>query len=179
MKRVSVGIACVLVVFLGDAISEVFSRDGNPAQHQGANQVLLADSGGNPWAVPAERQRNDRLPAYITNPKYATKEDLETKLNDGKKGQYNSARPVPQPRPPGYGAQLGLPAVPNIYAPYSGAPYGYQPGFPAYPGAGVMPGMGTPYMGTPGFGGNPLISPYGNIYDNVVPYQGTQPSSSD
>jgi hypothetical protein len=43
----------------------------------------------------------------------------------------------------------------------------------------MMPGMGTPYMGAPGFGGNPLITPYGNIYGNVVPYQEKQPSSDD
>jgi len=175
MNRASVSIAFITVVILGNAISEDFSRGENPAQYQGASQVLLAGSGDNPWAAPDPRQRRGRLPSYITNPKYATKEDVETKLNDGNKQRSNSsipAQPLQQVQP-GYGAPLGLPAVPHIYAPY------YQPGYPAYPGAGMMPGMGAPYMGNPGFGGNPLITPYGNIYGNVVPYQGTQPSSGD
>lgn len=178
MKRVSGGVAFVLVVFLGNAISDALSRDENPVQYQGANQVQLA-AGDNPWAIPPQRQQKGRLPEYITNPKYPTKEDIETKLNDGKKEKHSSDKPVQPQAPPGYGGQLGLPAIPNIYAPYSTTPYGYQPGYPAYPGAGVLPGMGTPYMGDPGFGGNPLLSPYGNIYGNVVPYQGTEPSSSD
>ena len=172
---VSVCIAFVLVVFLENAISGGYSRGDDPAQYQGASQMLLAESGGNPWARPRQQQGAGGLPSYITNPKYATKEDVETKLNDANKQRSNSSIPA-QPRQqiqPGYGAPLGLPAVPQIYAPY------YQPGYPVYPGAGMMPGMGTPYMGNPGFGGNPLITPYGNIYGNVVPYQGTQPSSGD
>jgi len=175
MNRASVGIAFITVVILDNAISEDFSRGDNPAQYQGASQVILAGSGDNPWAAPDPRQRRGRLPSYITNPKYATKEDLETKLNDGNKQRSNSsipAQPLQQVQP-GYGAPLGLPAVPHIYAPY------YQPGYPAYPGAGMMPGMGAPYMGNPGFGGNPLITPYGNIYGNVVPYQESKPSSGE
>jgi len=177
MNRVSVGVAFVTVVFLGNAISEGFSRGDDPAQYRGANQVLLAESGSNPWALPDPGQERGRLPSYITDPKYATEEDLKTRLNYGNKGRNDRGQ---QPQP-GYGAPLGLPAVPNIYAPYSGVPYGYQPGYPAYPGAGVMPGIGTPYMGGgTGFGGNPLITPYGNIYGNeVTPYQETQPSSDD
>jgi len=175
MNKVSVGVAFVLVVFLGDAISDGFSRGDDTTQYQGANRVLLADSGDNPWAIPQQRRRRGGLPSYITDPKYATKEDVETKLSDGNKEQSNSgkqAQPQQQAQP-GYGAPLGLPAVPNIYAPYSGAPYGYQPGYqtyPAYPGSGVMPGLGTPYMGGgTGYGGNPLLTPYGNIYGNVPP----------
>jgi len=179
MNRASVGIAFITVVLLDNAISEDFSRGDNPAQYQGASQVLLAGSGDNPWAAPDRRQRRGRLPSYITNPKYATKEDIETKLNHANKQPGNSSRPVQQQPQTGYGAQLGLPAVPQIYAPYSGMPYGYQPGYPAYPGAGMMPGMGTPYMGSPGFGGNPLVTPYGNIYGNTAPYQETRPSSED
>ena len=175
MNMVSVCIAFVLAVFLGNAISGGYSRSDDPSQYQGASQMLLAESGDNPWARPQQRQGAGGLPSYITNPKYATEEDVETKLNDANKQRSNSSIPA-QPRQqiqPGYGAPLGLPAVPQIYAPY------YQPGYPVYPGAGMMPGMGTPYMGNPGFGGNPLITPYGNIYGNVVPYQGTQPSSGD
>lgn len=82
----------------------------------------------------------------------------------------------------GYGLPSGLPQAPQIYAPYS-MPYGIQPGYPAYPaypGYGGFPGMGSPYMGDiTGFGGNPLITPYGNIYGNVVPYQDTRPGSDD
>jgi hypothetical protein len=175
MNMVSVGIAFVLVVFLGNAISDGYSRGDYPAQYQGANQVLLADSGDNPWARPPPRQDTGGLPSYITNPKYATKEDVETNLNDANKQRRNSGIPA-QPQQqiqPGYGAPLGLPTVPYIYAPY------YQPGYPGYPGAGMLPGMGTPYMGAPGYGGNPLLTPYGNIYGNVAPYQGTQPSSDE
>jgi len=175
---VSVGVAFVLVIYLGNAISGDFSRGDNPAQYQGANQVLLAESGDNPWARPQQRQHGGSLPAYITNPKYATEEDVETKLNNGNKQGRNSGIPA-QPQQqvqPGY----GVPATPHTYAPYSASPYGYQPGYPAYPGAGMMPGMGTPYMGgSTGFGGNPYVTPYGNIYGNGVPYQGTQPSSED
>ncbi len=173
MVRVSV--AFVLVVFLGNAISGGYSRGDDPAQYQGASQMLLAESGDNPWARPQQRQGAGGLPSYITNPKYATKEDVETKLNDGNKQRSNSGMPT-QPQQqvqPGYGAPSSLPAVPHVYTPY------YQPGYPAYPGAGMMPGMGTPYMGGTGFGGNPLITPYGNIYGNVAPYQQTQPSSDD
>lgn len=180
MNMVSVGVAFVLVVFLGNAIPGGYTRSDDPAQYRGANQVLLAESGGNPWARPQQQQRGGMLPSYITNPKYATKEDVETKLNDANKQRSNSGKPVqPQQAQPGYGAPLGLPAVPHIYTPYPASPYGYQPGYPAYPGAGMMPGLGTPYMGGTGFGGNPLITPYGNIYGNVAPYQETQPSSND
>jgi hypothetical protein len=171
MNMVSVCIAFVLVVFLDNAISGGYSRGDDPAQYQGASQMLLAESGDNPWARPQQRQGAGGLPSYITNPKYATKEDVETKLNDGNKQRSSGipAQPLQQVQP-GYGAPLGLPAVPQIYAPY------YQPG---YPGAGMMPGMGMPYMGGPGFGGNPLITPYGNIYGNVVPYQESKPSSGE
>lgn len=177
MKMVSVGIAFVLVVFLGNAISDGYSRGDYPAQDQGANQVLLADSGDNPWARPPPQQGTGGLPSYITNPKYATKEDVETNLNDANRQRGRGGNPA-QPQQqiqPGYGAPLGLPAVPYIYAPY------YQPGYPGYPGAGVLPGMGAPYMGAPGYGGNPLLTPYGNIYGNVVPYQdqNTQPPPDD
>jgi len=182
MNKVSVGVACVSVIFLGNAISEDFSRGGNPAQYQGANQVLLAGS-DNPWAAPDPRQKGSRLPSYITDPKYATEEDLETKLNHGNKERNYSRQPAQQQSQPGYGTPLGLPAVPQVYTPYSTGPYGYQPGYPGYPGypgVGAMPGMGTPYMGNgTGFGGNPLVTPYGNIYGNEAPYQETQPSSSD
>ncbi len=175
---VSVGVAFVLVVFLGTAISGGITRGNDPAQYQGANQVLLADSGDNPWARPQQRQGTGGLPSYITNPKYATKEDVETKLNNGNKQRSNSGIPAQpqQQAQPGYGAPLGLPTVPHIYTPYSAQPYGYQPG---YPGAGMMPGMGSPYMGGTGFGGNPLTTPYGNIYGNTVPYQQTQPPADD
>jgi hypothetical protein len=174
MNMVSVCIALVQVVFLSNVIAGDYSNN-DPAQYQGANQVLLAESGGNPWARPQQKQDTGGLPSYITNPKYATKEDVETKLNNGNRQRSNSGI-VTQPQQqfqPGYGAPLGLPAVPYIYSPY------YQPAYPAYPGAGMLPGLGTPYMGSPGFGGNPLITPYGNIYGNVVPYQGTQPSSDE
>ena len=173
---VSVGVAFVLVLFLGNAISGGLARGDDPALYQGANQVLLAESGGNPWARPQQPHRGGTLPSYITNPKYATKEDVETKLNDVNKQRSSGNQVQPQQQvQPGYGAPLGLPAVPHIYTPYPASPYGY----PAYPGAGMMPGMGTPYMGGTGFGGNPLITPYGNIYGNVMPYQQTQPSSDD
>jgi hypothetical protein len=176
IKMVSVCIAFVPVVFLANAIAAGYTRGDDPAQYQGASQMLLAESGDNPWALPQRPQGAGGLPSYITNPKYATKEDVETKLNDGNKQRSNSGTPA-QPQQqvqPGYGAApLGLPAVPQIYAPY------YQPGYPVYPGTGMMPGMGMPYMGNPGFGGNPLITPYGNIYGNVVPYQESQPSSGD
>jgi len=187
MKKVSIGIAFLLVVYLGNAISEGFIRGGAPVQNQHADQMLLAESGGNPWARPDPRQERGRLPSYITNPRYATEEDRVTILNHGNKEQNSSGRPAQQQRQqqqnqqqqlPGYGAGVGLPQIPHIYAPYSGMQYGYQPGYPSYPGMGGVPGLGTPYMGNPpGFGGNPLVSPYGNIYGNVVPYQQTAPSS--
>jgi len=192
MKKVSIGIAFLLVVFLGNAISEGFIRGGAPMQYQQADQMLIAESGGNPWARPDPRQQRGRLPSYITNPRYATQEDIETKLNHGNKEQNNSAQPaqqmqqhqLQQQQQPGYGAGVGLPQIPHIYAPYSAMQYGYQPGYPSYPsypsypGMGGAPGMGSPYMGNiPGFGGNPLVSPYGNIYGNVVPYQQAAPSS--
>lgn len=177
MNGVSFGVAFVLIVFSGSAVSDSYSRTDTSVRNRDAGQVLLAGSGDNPWALPDQRRGERRLPEYITNPKYATEEDRETKLNYGKKEQTNSGRPVQQPVPQGYGAPLGLPAVPNIYAPYSGAPYGYQPGYPVYPGMGTLPGMGAPYTGDTGFGGNPMVSPYGNIYGTGVPYQETQPSS--
>lgn len=173
MDRISVGVALVLMVLTGNAIPDGYSRGNVAARHGGAGQVLLADSGGNPWALPDPRRQGGRLPEYITNPKYATKEDIETKLDHGSKNAHNGAgrgqQVVPQQ---GYGAPLGLPAVPQIYA-----PYGYQPGVPMYPGYGGVPGLGVPYMGDTGFGGNPLLTPYGNIYGNPVPYQGQDPSS--
>ena len=174
MNRISVGVAFVLIVLIDNAIPDGYSRSDAAARNRGAGQVLLAESGGNPWALPEQRRRDDRLPEYITNPKYATEEDVETKLNYGSQSGHNASRPVQQPTPQGYGAPLGLPAVPYIYA-----PYGYQPGVPMYPGYGGVPGLGTPYMGDTGFGGNPLLSPYGNIYGNTVPYQEQDSSSGN
>jgi hypothetical protein len=53
--------------------------------------------------------------------------------------------------------------------------YPAYPGYPSYPGWGGLQGLGTPYMGNiTGFGGNPLLTPYGGIYSNVVPYQQQQ-----
>jgi hypothetical protein len=182
MNKVSVGISFILVLFLGNAISEVFTRDEHTAQYQGADRMLLAESGNNPWALPDRRQERGRLPSYITDPRYPTKEDIETKLNHGNKEQPDSGRYTQQQGPAGYGVPPGLPQIPNIYSPY-GMPYGMQPGYPAYPaypGYGGLPGMGSPYTGDiTGFGGNPLITPYGNIYGNVVPHQETAPNSDD
>ena len=175
MNKVSVGIAFLAVIFLGNAISEDSSRGDDPAQYNGANQMLLAGgSGGNPWAIPEPKQQGETLPSYITDPKYATDEDLETKLNHGNQQRGGGNNPAQQQIRPGYGAPLGLPAVPNVYTPYTGVPYGYQPGYPMYPG------MGVPYMGNgTGFGGNPLLTPYGNLYGSESPYQQTQPPSND
>jgi len=167
MNRASVGIACILVVIPGFAAADVYSRGDDRAQHQRAQRVLVAGSGDNPWAVPEQNRRQRGLPEYITNPKYATQEDIETKLDFGKKQMPNSGPPQQQPIQPGYGAPLGLPGIPNIYTPYSGVPYGYQPGYPVYPGYGTLPG----------FGGNPMITPYGNIYGTGRPYQGTETPS--
>ena len=172
MDRISVGIAFVLIVLTREAIPDGYSRGDAAARDRGAGQVLLADSRGNPWALPERRRQDDRLPEYITNPRYATEEDVETKLDYGKSNGQNNTGPAQQPAPQGYGAPLGLPAAPYIYA-----PYGYQPGVPMYPGYGGVPG--APYMGDPGFGGNPLLTPYGNIYGNTVPYQGQDPSSGN
>lgn len=174
MNRISVGVAFVLIVLTRDAIPDGYSRSDAAVRDRGAGQVLLAESGGNPWAVPQQRRRDGRLPEYITNPKYATEEDVETKLDYGKDNGQNAARPAQQPAPQGYGAPLGLPAAPYIYS-----PYGYQSGVPMYPGYGGVPGVGAPYMGDTGFGGNPLLSPYGNIYGNTVPYQEQGPSSGN
>jgi len=183
MKKVSTGIAFLLAVLLGDAISEGLMHDGASVQYQRVDRMLVAGSGDNPWARPDPRQRRGQLPEYITNPRYATKEDIETKLNQDNRQQNTGGIPPQQQlqQQPGYGAGVGLPLIPNIYAPYSGMQYGYQPGYPAYPsypGLGGLPGLGTPYMGNiTGFGGNPLLTPYGNIYGNVVPYQQTTPPS--
>jgi hypothetical protein len=184
MNKVSVGISFILVVFLGNAISEVFTREDHTAQYQGADRMLLAESGGNPWALPDTRRQRGGLPSYITDPRYPTREDIETKLNHGNREQQESGTSRQQQGQQGYGSPLGLPQVPNIYTPYGyGMPYGVQPGYPAYPaypGYGGLPGMGSPYMGDiTGFGGNPLVTPYGNIYGNVVPYQETAPTSDD
>ncbi|MGD2160625.1 MAG: hypothetical protein PVG12_07245 [Gammaproteobacteria bacterium] len=184
MNKVSIGVSLILVVFLGNAISEVFIREDHSAQYQRADQMLLAGSGDNPWALPDPREQRGRLPSYITNPKYPTKEDIETKLNHDNKAQQDRRTNTQQQGQVPYGAP-GLPQVPQMYAPYS-MPYGIQPGYPAYPaypaypGYGGLPGMGSPYMGDiTGFGGNPLMTPYGNIYGNVVPYQETRPVPDD
>ena len=174
MKRVSVGVACVLAVMLDNAISDDYSRGDAAARNRGATPVLAAGSNGNPWAVPDRRGNTGRLPEYITNPKYATDEDRETKLDYGKKDNHQSGQAVQQPIPQGYGAPMGVPAVPNIYA-----PYGYHPGYPMYPGYGTYPGLGSPYTGDTGFGGNPLVTPYGNIYGTTTPYPGSESSSGD
>ena len=173
MNRVGVGIAMLSAAFAGAAISDGYTRGDDPAQRRGAKHVILAESGDNPWALP-DRRQGGKLPDYITNPKYATEEDRETKLNYGNKERNNNAHPVQQYPPAGYGAPLGLPAVPHVYTPNTGIPYGYQPAYPGYPGMGVMPGLGTPYTGDTGFGGNPYITPYGNIY-GTTPYQQTTP----
>ncbi len=232
MKKVSIGIALLLAVLLDDAIAEGFIQ-GGASVHQRAGQMMMADSGGNPWALPNRGQQRGQLPEYITNPRYATQEDIETKLNFNSSQQNIYGQPVPQqqfqqpqqlpqqqfqqPLPqqqsqqqlpqqqyqqqqyqqqqyqqqqyqqqpqPGYGTGMALPQLPYIYAPYTGAMYGYQPGYPtypalpSYPGLGALPGVGAPYTGNiTGFGGNPLLTPYGNIYGNVLPYQQAVPST--
>jgi hypothetical protein len=179
MNKVSIGVTLILVVFLGNAISEVYVRENHSAQYQRADPMLLAGSGGNPWALPDPRQERGRLPSYITDPKYATKEDIETRLNHADKAQQESGAYPQQQGQSIYGTPSGLPQLPQIYAPY-GMSYGIQPGYPAYPaypGYGGLPGLGMPYPGDiTGFGGNPLITPYGNIYGNVLPYQDITPT---
>ncbi len=221
MNKVSIGIAFLLAALLGDAIAEGFIQ-GGASLHQRAGQMVIADSGGNPWALPDPRQQRGQLPEYITNPRYATEEDIETKLNFNARQQSRYGQPVPQQQfqqpqqlpqqqyqqyqqqqfqqpqqlpqqqyqqqqfqqqtQPGYGTGIALPQIPYIYAPYTGSMYGYQSGYPtypalpSYPGMGTLPGVGTPYTGNiTGFGGNPLLTPYGNIYGNVAPYQQTVP----
>ena len=218
MKKVSIGIALLLTVFLDDAISEGLIQ-GGASLHQRAGRMVIAASGGNPWALPSPRQQNGRLPGYITNPRYATQEDIETKLNfrssqqnlygqsvqqqlqqqqlqqqqlqqqqlqqqQLQQQQLQQQQPQQQQLQPGYGSGMALPQLPHIYTPYPGMMYGYQPGYPAYPalpsypGLGAVPGLGTPYTGNiTGFGGNPLLTPYGNIYGNVAPYQHAVPST--
>ncbi|MGB5277308.1 MAG: hypothetical protein WBO16_17625 [Gammaproteobacteria bacterium] len=199
MKKVSTGIAFLLAVFLSNATSEGLINGGALPQYQQAGQMFVAASGGNPWAVPAPRQQRGQLPEYITNPRYATQEDIQTKLNQSNSQQNTYGQPLQQQQfqqqqlqqqqlqqqqlQSGYGAGMGLPQLPYIYAPYSGMLYGNQPGYstypalPSYPGLGGVPGLGSPYMGnTTGFGGNPLLTPYGNIYGNGLPYQPTAPS---
>ena len=175
MNRVSVGAAMALLVLIGDAGADGYSRSDDRGRYQGANQVLLAGSGDNPWAMPNHRREGRGLPEYITNPKYPTQEDIETKLDYGRDDQGSGNQPMqqqqryPQQMYQGYGAPIGPPALPQIYA-----PYGY--GYPAYPGMGVMPGLGAPYTGDTGFGGNPMVTPYGDIYGPGVPDQRSQPS---
>jgi hypothetical protein len=224
MKKVSIGIALLLAVFLDDAISEGFIQ-GGASLHQRAGKMVIAASGGNPWALPDPRQQRGQLPDYVTNPRYVTQEDIETNLNlrnsrqniygqSVPQQQYQQLQPQQQQYPqqqlqqqqypqqqlqqqqypqqqlqqqqpqPSYGSGMALPQIPYIYAPYSGMMYGYQPGYstypalPSYQGLSAMPGVGTPYTGNiTGFGGNPLVTPYGNIYDNVMPYQQTVPST--
>jgi hypothetical protein len=185
MNKVSIGATLILVVYLGNAISEVFVRENHSARYQRADPMLLSDSGGNPWALPDPRQERGRLPSYITDPKYATKEDIETRLNHADKAQQESGAYPQQQGQTSYGTPSGLPQVPQIYAPY-GMSYGIQPGYPTYPaypsypgnpGYGGLPGMGSTYPGDiTGFGGDPLITPYGNIYGNVLPYQEITPT---
>ena len=218
MKKVSIGIALLLAVFLDGAIPESFIQ-GGASLHQRAGQVVAA-SGGNPWALPDSRQRGGQLPEYITNPRYPTQEDIETKLNFrssrqnvyGQSAQQQLQQQQLQQQQlqqqqlqqqqlqqqqlqqqqlqqqqqllSGYGSGMALPQIPYIYAPYSGMMYGYQPGYPtypalpSYPGSGTVPGLSAPYTGNvTGFGGDPLLTPYGNIYGNVLPYQQTVPST--
>jgi hypothetical protein len=235
MNKVSIGIALLLAVLLDDAIAEGFIQ-GGASLHQRAGQMVIAASGGNPWALPDPRQQRSQLPGYITNPRYATQEDIETKLNFNNSQQNRYGQTVPQQQfqqpqqlpqqqyqqsqqyqqqpqqyqqqpqqyqqqpqqyqqqpqqyqqqmQPGYGTGIALPQIPYIYAPYTGALYGYQPGYPSYPalpsypGLGALPGVSTPYMGNiTGFGGNPLLTPYGNIYGNVAPYQQAVPPADN
>ena len=222
--------ALLLTLFLDDAISDGFIQ-GGASLHQRAGQMVIAASGGNPWASPDPRQQRGQLPEYITNPRYPTQEDIETKLNfrssqqnlygqsvqqqlpqqqlqqqqlqqqqlqqqqlqqqqlqqqqlQQQQLQQQQQQPQQQQLQPGYGSGMALPQLPYIYAPYSGMMYGYQPGYPAYPalpsypGLGAVPGLGAPYTGNiTGFGGNPLLTPYGNIYGNVAPYQQAVPST--
>ena len=231
--------AFLLTLFLDDAISDGFIQ-GGASLHQHVGQMVIAASGGNPWASPDPRQQRGQVPDYITNPRYPTQEDIETKLNfrssqqnlygqsaqqqlqqqqlqqqqlqqqqlqqqqlqqqqlqqqqlqqqqlqqqqlQQQQLQQQQLQPQQQQMQPGYGSGMALPQLPYIYSPYSGMMYGYQPGYPAYPalpsypGLGAVPGLGAPYTGNiTGFGGNPLLTPYGNIYGNVAPYQQAVPS---
>lgn len=205
MKKVSTGIAFLIVVFLGDAISENYIYQDGPGQYQSPGPMFTAESGGNPWAIPDRRQQGGQLPGYITNPRYPTREDIETNLNRGDTPQNLVGQPqqqmqqqtqqLQQPQQSGYGGVMGSPQIPSLYSPYSGMLYGYPPAYqtvptvpsyqtypslPTYPGMGAVPGVTTPYMGNiTGFGGNPLLTPYGNIYGNVPPYQQTIPQTDN
>ena len=166
MKKVSIGIAFLSALCLSDARPERYNYSGAQLQYQPADQMLIAGSGDNPWARPDPRQYGGRLPDYITNPRYATEEDRQTKLNFGDRQQPNAgAQQQQQPQQqPGYGAGMALPQMPYIYSPYSGMLYGYPQAYPTYPASPTSPGLG----GVPGVGRSGRIATAHTVGERAI-----------
>ena len=161
-----------LIVFIQDSVSEGLTNNIDYADESFASGDLsgerLAGSGDNPWALPDPWQQREP-PAYITNPRYVTPEDLEPAR---KKEDKEKPAQQEQMYQPGYVSPYGTYSTPMM-----GTPYGGLPGYMNYPGMGGLPFYGMPYFGNiPGFGGDPLLTPYGGSnwpgmpYGNMAPY---------
>jgi hypothetical protein len=132
--------------------------------------LYVAGSGDNPWALPQTQKHKPQGPSYQVNPHYVTPEDIESdslsesKRRSRERGSASKGAPDNNYRT----RQQGLP-----YGQQS-LPYGITPGYTA-PGYGGYYGGyygGSPWgdVGAPGFGGNPMLYPYGGGMDLGDPY---------
>lgn len=115
----------------------------------------VAESGGNPWALPRPQREKPRGPSYLVNPHFVTPEDIEADSTpEPDRKQKRKRRSSSTERPEDYYTDR------QPEWPYGS---GYMPGYqwPGYGGYyGSLPGMDG---GAPGFGGDPLLYPYGGM----------------
>jgi hypothetical protein len=159
-------IVLILTVVSSGGSAEAHS-DGRLADGAWSGNIYslyLAGSGDNPWALPQTQSYREKPqgPAYQVNPHYVTPEDV-------KKDSLDETAHVPRKRGSG---STDTPER-NYRSRPQELPYGlnYMPGY-AMPGYGGYYG-GFPVLegdGAPGFGGDPMLYPYGYSMDMADPY---------
>lgn len=169
----------MMIVILLAAVSRGAVADNPPVGRtveniwsENINGVFIAGSGDNPWALPRPHREKPKGPSYQVNPHYVTPEDIEAdSLPEGDRKQ----RKRGSSETAGSSGNNDSSRQPDL-------PYGlnYMPGYP-------MPGYGGYYGGLPGvdgnilpgFGGNPMLYPYGGGMGLEDPYNlMVQPYSS-
>lgn len=138
---------------------------------ENVQDLYVAGSGDNPWALPQENRAKTQGPAYQVNPHYVTPEDLkpdsldETDRRSLKRGPSSTNAPESTYRGRQQVSPYGMNYLPGYVAPGYGGYYG---------------GFSGMYGGAPGFGGDPLLYPYGGGMDLGDPYNlMMQPYSTD
>lgn len=163
---ISIILQTVIVLFLtavsNGTAADAYSDNQSPdyVWSVDVSGLNIAGSGDNPWALPQTNNEMPQGPAYQVNPHYVTPEDIKSdslKENVHRSRSHESGSTAPESSNRGrqQGYPYGLNYAPNYTMPGYG---GYYGGFP-----------GIDY-GAPGFGGDPMLYPYGGDMDMGDPY---------